>query len=132
MGVPAYITSAGLIGAVAQRLVRKLCPYCKEEVTVTKARLVRAGFDKGELGGLAIFAAKGCDECSQTGYKGRIGCFEVMEFDGVLQNLFLLNASASELRAAALDRGMRSLRRDALEKVAVGLTSLDEVDRVVI
>jgi type II secretory ATPase GspE/PulE/Tfp pilus assembly ATPase PilB-like protein len=101
------------------------------EDRVSKALLVRAGFDKGELGGLEVHKAVGCQHCSQTGYKGRIGCFEVMEFDGVLQSMFLNNASASELRAVALERGMRSLRRDALDKVAAGTTSLEEVDRVV-
>jgi type IV pilus assembly protein PilB len=131
MGVPPYITSAGLIGAIAQRLVRRLCPHCMTEDRVSKALLVRAGFDKGELGGLEVHKAVGCQHCSQTGYKGRIGCFEVMEFDGVLQSMFLNNASASELRAVALERGMRSLRRDALDKVAAGTTSLEEVDRVV-
>ncbi|PKQ15999.1 MAG: type II secretion system protein GspE [Actinobacteria bacterium HGW-Actinobacteria-7] len=132
MGVPAYITSAGLVGAVAQRLVRKLCPHCKVEDRVTKARLVCAGYDKAELGGLTIYKAAGCDECSNTGYKGRVGCFEVLEFDDELHSLFLRNSSSGELRAAALERGMRSLRRDALDKAAAGITSLDEVDRVAI
>ncbi len=132
MGVPPYITSAGLLGAVAQRLVRRLCLHCKEVVCVTKARLVREGFDKGELGGLEVYGPTGCVECSHTGYKGRVGCFEVMEFDDELQTLFLRNASASELKSTAVARGMRSLRRDALDKVAAGITSLDEVDRMVI
>jgi type IV pilus assembly protein PilB len=132
MGVPPYVTSAGLIGAVAQRLVRTLCPNCKELCSPSKARLVRAGFTKVEVGDMQVYTAKGCEQCLSTGYKGRIGCFEVMEFDDELQTLFQANASTSALREVAVKAGMRTLRRDALDKVALGITSLEEVDRVVV
>jgi len=133
MGVPPYITSSGLLGAVAQRLVRKLCPVCREmagDVSIDK--LLAAGFEESELATLRIYKPKGCGNCSQTGYKGRIGVFEVMEFDDNLQTLFLHNAPTFELRQAAIGRGMRTLRRDALDKVKAGITSLEEMDRVVV
>lgn len=131
MGVPPYITSSALIGAVAQRLVRVLCPHCKEELQVSWDRLVAAGYTEEEAMGLKVFGPVGCDECSGTGYRGRIGVFEVMEFDEHLASLFLHEAAAEEMRQAALGRGMRPLLRDALDKVAAGITSLDEIDRVV-
>lgn len=133
MGVPPYITSSGLLGAIAQRLVRKLCPVCRELVTdVNPDRLLAAGFEESELDGLQLYRAKGCGACSQTGYQGRIGVFEIMEFDDTLQTLFLHNAPTFELRQAAIGRGMRTLRRDALDKVKAGVTSLVEMDRVVV
>lgn len=133
MGVPPYITSSGLLGAVAQRLVRKLCPVCKQSAgELSIDRLLAAGFEDAEIATLRIYKAKGCPECSQTGYKGRIGVFEVMEFDDTLQTLFLHNAPTFELRQAAVARGMVTLRRDALDKVKAGITSLEEMDRVVV
>jgi len=133
MGVPPYITSSGLLGAVAQRLVRTLCPKCREKVDdISTERLRAAGFEESELPTLQTYRAKGCPECSQTGYKGRIGVFEVMEFDDTLQTLFLRNAPTFEMRQAAIDGGMRTLRRDALDKVKNGVTSLEEIDRVVV
>lgn len=132
MGVPPYITSSGLLGAVAQRLVRTLCKKCRKVQKVSWDRLVAAGFGEDEALGLKIYRAVGCSECSQTGYRGRIGVFEVMEFDEQLQDMFIHSAPADELREAAMGRGMRPLRRDALDKVAAGITTLEELDRVVV
>jgi len=132
MGVPAYITSSGLLGVVAQRLVRKLCPECKKRVKVSGARLVAAGFTAQESKEAQIYGAVGCETCGDSGYRGRVGVFEIMELDEDIVRLFLNRAPAEELRAVAREKGMTSLRRDALDKVAVGITSLEEIDRVVI
>lgn len=132
MGVPPYITTSGLIGAIAQRLVRKLCPHCKSTVYYDVERLRAAGFSADEVEGLELYGPTGCEECGMTGYRGRIGVFEVMEFDEHLAQLYLHEASAEDLRHAAMGKGMRPLRRDALDKVAAGLTSLAEIDRVVV
>jgi len=132
MGVPPYVTSSGLSGAVAQRLVRKLCTHCKEPATISWDRLVAAGMGEDEAMGLVVYEPKGCQHCGMTGYSGRIAVFEVMEFDDHLESLFIHNAPTFELQQAAIARGMRTLRRDALEKVKAGVTSLDEVDRVVV
>lgn len=132
MGVPPYITSSGLVGAIAQRLVRKLCPACKAPETISWDLLVAAGMTEEEAMGLVVYKAVGCPQCSMTGYRGRLGVFEIMEFDDHLQSLFLRNAASYELHEAAIAGGMRTLRRDALDKVKAGLTSLEEVDRVVI
>lgn len=132
MGVPPYITTSGLIGAIAQRLVRKLCPHCKSPVRYDPERLRAAGFSADEIEGLQVYGPTGCEECGMTGYRGRIGVFEVMEFDEHLAQLYLHEASAEDLRQAAMAKGMRPLRRDALDKVAAGITSLAEIDRVVV
>lgn len=131
MGVPPYITSSALSGAVAQRLVRRLCPFCKTADDVKWDRLVAAGFNEDEALGVTVYRAAGCDECAQTGYFGRIGLFEVMEFDSDLQRRFISRAPSEDLRRIAIDHGMKPLRRDGLDKVKAGITSLDELDRVV-
>lgn len=132
MGVPPYITSSGLLGAVAQRLLRRLCPHCKKAEKVSPDVLKAAGFTDSESATVKLYRAIGCQECGNTGYRGRVGVFEVMEFDTELQELFIRNAASEELRNKAIENGMKTLRRDALDKVAAGLTSLDEVDRVVV
>jgi type II secretory ATPase GspE/PulE/Tfp pilus assembly ATPase PilB-like protein len=131
MGVPAYVTSSALLGVVAQRLVRILCPECKAPDNLSQERLLAAGFCEEELEFLTPYKAVGCDKCGQAGYRGRVGAFEIMEMDDELTRVFLREAPSEELRALALSRGMVSLRRDALDKVADGTTSLEEIDRVV-
>ena len=132
MGVPAYITSSSLLGVVAQRLVRKLCAECKEHVKVSGAKLVAAGFTATECKNVEVYGPVGCDYCGDSGYRGRIAVFEIFEMDEEMTQLFLEHAPAEELRRLALDHGMTSLRRDALAKVAAGITSLEEIDRVVV
>lgn len=133
MGVPAYITSSALAGALAQRLVRRLCPDCKRPSDPGEERLLAAGFTEHEVSeGMLIYEPVGCDRCHRTGYRGRLGVFELMEFDHEISALYLAQATAERLRAAALAHGMRTLRRDALDKVKQGHTSLEEIDRVVV
>ena len=132
MGVEAYISSSALVGAAAQRLVRVLCPKCKQPANVTVEELVGAGFEPAEAEVVLPFHAVGCKECRMTGFRGRIGVFEIMEMDSHLRQLLLSNAPAEELRRVAIEQGMRTLRRDALDKVAAGVTSLEEIARVVL
>ncbi|MDZ4169045.1 MAG: ATPase, T2SS/T4P/T4SS family [Coriobacteriia bacterium] len=132
MGVPPYITASGLLGAVSQRLVRQLCPHCKREAHKENELLRAIGFPEAELESLVLYEAVGCERCGMTGYRGRLGVFEVMEFTPDMHAMFLRHAASAELREAAIARGMRTLRQDALRKVALGLTTLDEVERVVV
>lgn len=133
MGVEPYITSSALVGVVAQRLARKLCRKCRKRYRIAPEAALAAGFTQDEVdSGLRLYRAVGCDECSGTGYRGRIGLFEIMEVTEEIQRLFLREAPAEQLRAAALEAGMRTLRRDALDKVKAGITSLEEVARVVV
>jgi len=134
MEVAPFVASSALVGVVAQRLARRLCPACRELTDVTEAYVTERGFTFEEIGSgpLYVPSVGGCDECHNRGYRGRIGIFEVMEMDAELTRLYLAQASTDLLRAAALASGMKTLRRDALEKVFAGLTSLDEVARVVV
>jgi len=132
MGVETYVTSSALIGAIAQRLVRVLCPACKQKLALPWDRLVASGFSEEQALGLETYGAVGCERCRHTGYSGRIGVFEIMEMDEELTRLFIKNAPSDALRDLALAKGMRSLRHDALLKVAAGITSLEEVDRTVV
>jgi len=133
MGVAPYITSSAVLGVVAQRLARRLCPTCKSPVDYLPERLIAAGFSEEEVeAGLSLYTAVGCDECRQTGFRGRLGLFEIMPMDEDITRLYLQHAPSHALRELALEKGMVSLRRDALTKVAQGHTSLEESDRVVI
>ena len=132
MGVEPYVTASALVGAIAQRLVRKLCPTCKQPVEIPSERLIAAGFTSAEIKTLVPYGPVGCSSCRDTGFRGRQAVFEMMEMDDELTRLTLRHAPADELRHVAIERGMVTLRRDALDKVIDGVTSLDEVDRVVI
>ncbi len=132
MGVPPYITSSAVIGVVTQRLVRVLCPQCKQKLKLLGPRLVVAGFTAVESKKLTIYGPGGCDQCGGMGYRGRIGVFEIMEVDDKIMGSFLDHAPSERLRELALEAGMVPMRRDALDKVAAGITSLEEVDRVVL
>lgn len=134
MEVAPFVASSALIGVVAQRLVRRLCPECREPVKLTRTMLTTRGFAFDELKSRTVFVprAGGCEACHGTGYSGRVGIFEIMPMDEELERLFLAQAPAEALRSAALAAGMKTLRADGLDKVAEGITSLDEVARVVL
>jgi type IV pilus assembly protein PilB len=132
MGVPPYVTSSALLAVVAQRLVRKLCPACKKKSSVPADALVRLGMDAKRASKIKIYGPVGCDKCFNTGYKGRLGVFELMVMDDDIRKLFLKEAPAEALRAQAIEHGMRTLSDDALDKVAAGITSLEEMARVVV
>ena len=134
MEVAPFIASSALVGVVAQRLVRRLCPECRTKVRATRGYLQSFGLVPEEIASGYVFehAEGGCDDCHGTGYRGRIGVFEIMAMDHELERLFLAQAPTDALRKVALTGGMRTLRQDALEKVSAGTTSLAEVARVII
>jgi len=129
MGIEPFLvaTSVNLIGA--QRLVRRICTGCKEEMEVPPEALTDAGFTSDEAKTTKVYHGKGCTTCNNSGYKGRVGLYEVMEINDELRELILVGASALELRKKALDQGMITLRRSGLIKAAAGLTTLEEVLR---
>lgn len=134
MEVAPFIASSALIGVVAQRLVRRLCDECKESKRVSKTFLAGYGLAPEDVPAKTVYTAHegGCDACYGTGYRGRTGIFEIMEMDDELERLFLAEAPSEAIRSAALAAGMQTLRQDALHKVGQGITSLDEVMRVII
>jgi type IV pilus assembly protein PilB len=128
MGIEPFLVAAGIECVVAQRLVRRLCD-CKQPVKLSKAVLAENGFavERGFNG----YEPGRCVRCAQTGYRGRIGLYEVMPMSDGLRRLILEKSNADELRAAARAEGMRTLREDGLEKIRRGITSVAEVLRVV-
>lgn len=129
MGVDRYLVATSVILIVAQRLVRRLCIHCKEEMEVLPGVLKNIGFTEEEASSTKIYKPKGCEKCSNTGYKGRVGLFEVMEINENIRNHIISGASATEIRKAAIDDGMITLRRSGLTKIKMGITSIEEVIR---
>ncbi len=129
MGIEAFLVNSSVNLVCAQRLVRRTCENCREPHPIAPDTLADAGFGPEEIAGLQLWRGRGCDRCANTGYKGRVGLFEVMEMTEGLRQLVLANAPASALRQLAIDEGMVTLRRSGLQKVREGLTTLDEVVR---
>jgi type IV pilus assembly protein PilB len=128
MGVEPFLLSSAIDCVVAQRLARRLCDSCKKAMRVEASVMRGSGFDVDE--DMEVCKPGGCDRCNQTGYRGRLGIFEILHMDEELRSLVLRRCSADEIAAAAVAKGMRRLREDGLEKVRLGLTSPEEVLRV--
>ena len=128
MGAEDYLLASSILGVLAQRLVRVICSSCRELDPIQPEVLREAGFI-GEAVPL-VYRGAGCEECGQTGFKGRLGIFELMLMDDDVRRLTIASADASQLRQAAVKNGMLTLRQDGFEKVGLGLTSMGEVLRV--
>jgi type IV pilus assembly protein PilB len=120
-------TSVQLIAA--QRLTRRICGHCKEEVEMSAQALLNLGYKKEEVGSFKVYKGRGCDKCNNTGYKGRVGLVEVMEIDDDLREMILSGGSAIDIKKRAIENGMITLRRSGLVKIKEGLTTIEEVVR---
>jgi type IV pilus assembly protein PilB len=129
MGIEPFLVATSVHLICAQRLVRRICKDCIEPMDVPPQTLVEAGYTPEEAKTVKIQKGKGCGVCNNTGYKGRCGLYEVMEVDDEIRELVLVGASAVELKKKAIERGMITLRRSGLIKVAAGMTTLEEVAR---
>jgi type IV pilus assembly protein PilB len=131
MGIEPFLVGTAVNLIQAQRLVRRLCAHCKTDVTrdIHSQSLVEAGFLPQELGSLRVHRGRGCPACNGTGYKGRVGLYEVMEMTESIRDLVMVGATAVEIKKKALEEGMLTLRQSGLEKVRQGTTSLEEVLR---
>jgi type IV pilus assembly protein PilB len=129
MGIEPFLVATSVNLICAQRLVRRICTNCKEEVEVPPQVLIDAGFPEEDLKTTKIYHGKGCSICNKGGYKGRTGLYEVMEINDELRELILVGASALELKKKAVEQGMLTLRRSGLVKIAAGMTTMDEVLR---
>jgi general secretion pathway protein E len=127
LGVAPYLLKSSLLGIVAQRLVRTLCPRCREPTVIDAARWHALTGDERSEPPTSAFTTGGCDECRHTGYKGRTGVFEILVMDPVIAALVQADAEAGDLRRAALAHGMRPLRVSCAAKVAAGSTTFEEV-----
>jgi type IV pilus assembly protein PilB len=129
MGIEPFLVATSVHLICAQRLVRRICKDCAEPVEMPPQALIDEGFTPEESKTVTIMKGKGCATCNKTGYKGRTGLYEVMEVDDEIRELVLVGASAVELKKKAIERGMITLRRSGLIKVAQGWTTLEEVAR---
>ncbi|MBI2212020.1 MAG: type IV-A pilus assembly ATPase PilB [Acidobacteria bacterium] len=129
MGIEPFLVATSVQLIAAQRLVRRICTGCKEEVDLTPQALLNMGYFKEEIGTFKVFKGRGCDKCGNTGYKGRVGLVEVMVMTDVLREMVLSGASAIELKRSAIDGGMFTLRRSGLYKIKEGITTVEEVVR---
>ena len=130
MGIEPFLVASSVIAIFAQRLVRVLCPHCKEPYTPAKEVLERVGLSKMN-GNLTFYRAIGCPHCHQIGYRGRTGIYEILTLNENLRNVIARNATSGQIKEAAVAAGMRTLQRNGLAKVMDGTTSLEEVFRVV-
>jgi len=135
MGVEPFLTGSAVSAVLAQRLARKLCTHCCEMFTPSTDEMIKARVSPevaAAADGVVFYRKKGCPRCGQTGYKGRIGVYQLLVMNETLEALAASKASREELERAAIEQGMRTLWDDGLSKVAAGLTSLEELARVTV
>lgn len=138
MGVEPFLTASSLVGVLAQRLIRVLCPRCKEAMEVSYRELRNSISDfpipegKGPDDTTTVYKPKGCIACSNTGYKGRQGVFEFLQITDEMRELILKRAGVAEIKALAQEQGMHTLRQEGIDKILEGSTSVEEVLRVIV
>jgi type IV pilus assembly protein PilB len=135
MGVEPFLTGAAVTGVLAQRLARKLCTHCCEMYSPSVEEMISARVAPDVAAasdGMAFYRKKGCPRCNQTGYKGRIGIYQLLVMTEALASLAAKHASREEIERAALESDMKTLWDDGLAKVASGLTSIEELARVTV
>jgi len=130
MGIEPFLAGTAVNLIQAQRLVRRICSGCKEEVhDIPSQTLIEVGFSPDEVGAFKLYKGRGCGVCNGTGYKGRVGLYEVMEITEGIRDLVMVGATAVELKRKAMEEGMLTLRQSGLEKIKQGVTSIEEVLR---
>jgi type IV pilus assembly protein PilB len=128
MGIPTYNVGDAILTIIAQRLVRRLCKKCKKKASYSKAALEGIGFSSELIeSGFQPFDAVGCEICHYTGYKGRVGVFEVMPISEAIRELILRDATSVEIAAQARKEGVLSLRQSGLNQVINGVTTISEI-----
>ena len=130
MGVPAYLVAGSIIGILAQRLVRVVCTKCKHPFQPTEAQLEAAGITPEQAATATFMKGQGCSHCGKSGYRGRLGIFELMMMNSKVRELAFQGASTAEIRKVAIQTGMTTLYDDGIRKAMQGVTTLDEVFRV--
>ncbi|MER2511692.1 MAG: type IV-A pilus assembly ATPase PilB, partial [Nitrosomonas ureae] len=129
MGVAPYNIASSVTLIIAQRLARRLCQHCKEETKIPAEELINQGFRENEISELIIYKAVGCDQCNH-GYKGRVGVYEVMPISEEIGRIIMANGNAIQIADQARKEGINDLRRSGLNKIRLGFTSLEEINRV--
>ncbi len=129
MGIEPFLVATSVQLIAAQRLARRICQACKEVVDIAPQALLNLGYKKEEIGTFEVFKGRGCDKCNNTGYKGRVGLIEVMTINDEIRELILSGGTAIDIKKAAAETGMISLRRSGLIKIKDGITTIEEVVR---
>ncbi len=129
MGIEPFLVSSSCLLIQAQRLVRRICKQCKQPVQVNPQSLLDMGFSDGDISGVVFHKGKGCPACSGTGYKGRVGLYEVMPISPDIRDMILTKQAVTTIRAKAVEQGMLTLRMDAWGKVKQGMTTVEEMIR---
>ena len=127
LGLEPFLITATIEGVVAQRLVRKICTQCRTPFDPTEDMLMELGLTIEDVKGKQFFYGRGCDNCNNTGYRGRLGIYEIMTFNDEMRELVMNHASTNVLRAAARKGGMRMLRENGLNAIYDGITTIEEV-----
>jgi type IV pilus assembly protein PilB len=130
MGVPSYLVASSVVAIVAQRLVRTICSKCKARYTPPESTIRELGITPEELAGANFMKGKGCNTCQKTGFKGRIGMYELLIINNKLREMIFKNQSSTEIRKYAIQNGMDTLFRDGIRKVLNGVTTFEEVYRI--
>lgn len=130
MGIEPFLVTSSVIAIIAQRLVRVLCPHCKEVYVPDRESLANLGLDKSVLKDHTFYRKKGCNLCMQTGFRGRTAIFEIMTVDDDIKKLVLKTSDANQINELAIKRGMITLQKDGIQKVLKGITTAEEVLRV--
>jgi type IV pilus assembly protein PilB len=131
IGAEPYVIASALVGVVAQRLVRRLCVHCRRQYTPPADVLRALNMSDADAASIPFYKSVGCDQCNHTGYRGRIGIYEVMRVTDKLRRLISARSSEDQLREAAVSGGMITLGEDGLSKVKSGVTTPEELLRVV-
>jgi type IV pilus assembly protein PilB len=130
MGVPGYLVASSVMAVLAQRLVRVVCSKCKQPHTPSDAQLEAAGITPEMAATAKFMKGKGCGHCSKSGYRGRLGIFELMMMTNKVREMAFAGASTQDLRRVAVSQGMVPLYNDGIRKVLIGTTTIEEIFRV--
>jgi len=131
MGVEPFLIASSIVGILAQRLARRICQNCKEPYKPPAEALHRVGFNVDDMENVVFYRGRGCEQCRHTGYRGRNGIFEMLLVNEEVADLTVKRAPLSEIRAAALAGGMKTLKMDGFQKVLEGMTTVEEIMRVI-
>jgi general secretion pathway protein E len=130
MGVEPFLITSTLNAVLAQRLVRRLCPHCRTATVLSREAIASLGLDAAAMDGMQFFKPAGCNACGNTGFRGRMALFELLEMDEEISRLILVRAEAREVQRAAVNAGMRTMLADGIAKAQAGLTTVEEILRV--
>ena len=131
MNIEPFLVASSVIGVIAQRLVRVVCPKCKEPYNPPSDAVKRLGIELDGNSKVVFYRGKGCDHCKGVGYKGRMGVYELMAMNDRIRDLVLQKTSGHLIREVAIEGGMKTLRDDAIAKILLGVTTLEECLRVI-